>query len=277
MLDRQHGESMARVHTARTNRPLLPQVLALALAGELEAAGDEALAEHLADLPGIATLGLVELAALEGEAVVHRLAEVGVELLHLVDEPLRSLHHRLGAAVGLHDLHRLQVVVRRVLEVLHGLHLVLRRQARAFRGSSPHEEQLAEEHIALVDAGAHEGVQVHHAQLDVADTLAQALQAVGPEVLQADGIVQLGGVANHARVDIGLDGVGVGRRARVIQNGREEVPVAELGAAHRGQALEQVAADLALLHEGRVHDRARGHDRGEDPAPGDAVLGQAHV
>ena len=43
----------------------------MALAGELEAAGYEALAVLLADLPRVAALGLLELAALEGEAVVH--------------------------------------------------------------------------------------------------------------------------------------------------------------------------------------------------------------
>ncbi len=183
----------------------------------------------------------------------------------------------MGAAVGHHDLHRLQVVVGGVLEVLHGLHLILVGKMRALRGGGPHEEQLAEQHVALVDAGADERVQVHHAQLDVAHALFQALQAVGAEVLQADGVVQLGGVADHAVVDVGLDGIGVGRGAGIVQDGREEVPVAELRAAHRGEALEEVAADLALLHVGGIHDRAGGHDRREDPAPGDAVLGQAHV
>ena len=38
-----------------------------------------------------------------------------------------------------------------------------------------------------------------------------------------------------------------------------------------------MAADAALLHEGGVAHRARGHDRGENPTVGHAVLGQAHV
>ena len=41
--------------------------------------------------------------------------------------------------------------------------------------------------------------------------------------------------------------------------------------------MEQVAADLALLHEGGVHDGTGGHDRRENPAVGHAVLGQAHI
>ena len=208
---------------------------------------------------------------------MHRLAEVGVELLHSGNDALGRLHHRVRRAIGHDDLHGLQVVVGGVLEVLHGLHLILHGEVRRGKRRGPHQEQLAEQHVALVDAGAHERVEIHHAQLDVADSLAQAVQTVGAEVLQTDGIVQLGRIADHAVVDVAFDGIGVGLRTRVIQDGREEVPVAQFRAAHRGESLEQVAADLALLHEGGVHDGAGGHDRREDPAVRHAVLGQAHI
>ena len=106
---------------------------------------------------------------------MHRLAEIGVELLHGGNDALGRLHHGVRGAVGHDDLHGLQVVVGGVLEVLHGLHLVLHREVRRRKRGGPHQEQLAEQHVALVDAGTHERVQVHHAQLDVADSLTQAV------------------------------------------------------------------------------------------------------
>ena len=137
----------------------------------MQAAGYEALAVFLADLPGVASVRVLELQALEGQAFVDRGAEVIEERFHGIDDTLGSLHHRAGGAVGHDDLHGLQIVVGGVLEVLHGLHLVLHREVRRRLGGGPYQKQLAEQHVALVDTGTDERVQVHHAQLDVADAL----------------------------------------------------------------------------------------------------------
>ena len=105
----------------------------------------------------------------------------------------------------------------------------------------------------------------------------QRVEAIGAARLYAHGIVELAGLTNEPLVNVGLNARGVGRDARVIQNGRELVPISQLTAAHAPHAQVEVVTEERLLGIGRIEQRARSRHGSHNPAKGHGLLRQVEV
>ena len=166
----------------------------------------------------------------------------------------------------------------RSLEVRRRLDLLGAREVHCRQACKPHEEELGKVHVGLVDPRRIQGVEIEHAQLDVARVArAQRVNTIGAARLHAHGIVELAGLTNEPLVNVGLDARGVGCNARVVQDGRKLVPISQLTAAHAPHAQVEVVAEERLLGIGRIKQRARGRHGSHNPAKGHGLLRQVEV
>ena len=230
---------------------------------------------------GVARLvGVGEFATLVSQAVEGFLRRIHAtqERLHLGKQTHGRVRDGVHAPARHVDLHGAQVVVGRSLEVRHRLDLLGTREAHCRQACKPHEEELGKVHVGLVDPCRVQGIEVEHAQLDVARVArAQRVEAIGAARLHAHGIIELAGLTNEPLVNVCLDARGVGRDARVVQDGRELVPISQLTAAHAPHAQVEVVAEECLLGIGRIEQRARGRHGGHNPAKSHGLLRQVEV